>query len=211
MALQVIGSGFGRTGTRSLKQALELLGFGPCHHMEQVFENPTQVAFWQAIAGGETADWEKVFAGYSAQIDWPGCHVWRELAAAYPEAKVIHSHRDPEKWWASFSQTIGKLMSRHRDLPGPPHVQELFAVVEEIIGQRTFGGNWTDKGHVLQAYHARAAAVREAIPAERLLFFDVTEGWGPLCAFLGVPAPDAPFPQRNDKAEFWADAGGEPA
>ena len=117
MALQVIGSGFGRTGTRSLKEALELLGFGPCHHMEQVFENPTQVAFWQAIAGGETADWEKVFAGYSAQIDWPGCHVWRELAAAYPEAKVIHSHRDPEKWRGSFSQTIGKLMTRHRDLP----------------------------------------------------------------------------------------------
>src|SRR5271165_5153635 len=109
MSLAVIGSGFGRTGTLSLKNALETLGFGPCHHMEEVFGHPEQVTHWQAVAAGGTVSWDTVFAGYRSQVDWPGAHVWRQLAEAYPEAKVIHSIRPEEAWWKSFSATIGTL------------------------------------------------------------------------------------------------------
>lgn len=103
MTLRVIGSGFGRTGTRSLKEALETLGFGPCHHMYEVVANPPQVAFWQGVAQGEPQDWSAVFEGYGAQVDWPGAHVWRELAAAFPEAKVVHSVRPEASWWRSWT------------------------------------------------------------------------------------------------------------
>ena len=211
MALQIIGSGFGRTGTLSLKVALETLAFTPCHHMDVVWENPLQVPFWQDVAAGRTPDWAKVFAGFAAQVDWPGAHVWRETAAAFPQAKVIHSRRPDEKWWASFSRTIGKLMTLQQSLDVPPHVREMFAVVMQIIGQQTFGGRWTDRDAALAAYHKREADVRAAIPASRLLVFDVVEGWGPLCAFLGVPVPETPFPHRNKVDEFWKDIGGEPA
>ncbi|MEG3143315.1 sulfotransferase [Sphingomonas sp. RT2P30] len=211
MALSVIGSGFGRTGTRSLKDALELLGFGPCHHMEEVFPNPKQVDFWCAVARDEPVDWDEVFAGYGAQIDWPGAHVWRELAAAYPDARVIHSVRPPEAWWNSFSGTIGKFLAIYRGLPMPPHVAAMSAAVETIVGTQTFGGRATDKDHALAAYARREADVRAAIPAERLLVFDVAQGWAPLCAFLGVAVPDTPFPRTNSRDDFWVKFGGEPA
>src|SRR5260370_35399633 len=98
MVLAVIGSGFGRTGTRSLKDALEELGFGPCHHMEEIFEHPDQVPYWQAIATGKTVDWNAAFEGYGAQVDWPGAHVWRQLAAAFPEANVVTRVRPEASW-----------------------------------------------------------------------------------------------------------------
>ena len=122
MPLMVIGSGFGRTGTASLKRALEILGFGPCHHMEEVMAHPEQVPHWEAIVAGEPVEWDEVFSGYRSQVDWPGAHVWRELAAAYPDAKVIHSHRPDEAWWKSFSSTIYKLFTIYKDVPLPPHV-----------------------------------------------------------------------------------------
>ena len=103
MSLTVIGSGFGRTGTMSLKRALEKLGLGPCHHMEEVAANPEQLVHWSALVRGEQVDWDQVYAGYRSTVDWPGAQFWRELAAAYPEAKVIHSSRSAESWWASLS------------------------------------------------------------------------------------------------------------
>ena len=211
MALQIIGSGFGRTGTLSLKTALETLGFGPTHHMEEVFHHPDQVAHWQAVSAGQPVDWGTVFAGYGSQVDWPGCHVWRELAAAYPQAKVIHSRRPDDKWWASFSSTIGKLIGIYPTLPMPPHIRAMMDAMAPIICETTFGGQWTDRDKALEAYHRREAEVRAALPADRLLVYDVAEGWGPLCAFLGVPVPDEPFPNRNQKVDFWANLGGEPA
>jgi hypothetical protein len=211
MALQVIGSGFGRTGTSSLKTALELLGYARCHHMEEVFATPEQVPYWQAVAAGQEPDWNEVFAGYDAQVDWPGAHVWRQTAAAFPDAKVIHSQRPEEVWWNSFSHTIGKLMTHHLRFEVPPHMAAMLAATIKFIGDETFGGNWTDRDTAIAAYRKRAAEVRAAIPADRLLVYDVAEGWGPLCAFLGRPVPDAPFPNRNQRGEFWAQVGGEPA
>lgn len=194
----------------SLKEALEQLGFGPCHHMEEVFKNPEQVPNWQTVAAGGAVDWNTVFAGYSSQIDWPGAHVWRELSVAFPDAKVIHSQRPDASWWKSFSGTIGKLLRVYPEMDQPPHVRDMMDVGKEIICNRTFNGKFNDREAALAAYHQRADDVRAAIPPEQLLVFDVAEGWEPLCAFLEVPVPDGPFPHRNVKSDFWDLVGGEP-
>jgi hypothetical protein len=211
MTLSVIGSGFGRTGTKSLKEALETLGFGPCHHMHEILEHPEQVVYWQAVAAGRPVDWNEVFAGYGSQIDWPGAHVWRELAAAFPEAKVVHSHRPEDVWWRSFSRTIGKLMQTYRQMPLPPHIVDMMDAWGALAGKETFGGVFDDRETAIAAYRLRLEQVRAAIPAHRLLVFDVAEGWAPLCRFLGVPAPETPFPHHNVRADFWDVLGGEPA
>ena len=211
MTLQVISSGFGRTGTKSLKAALELLGFGPCHHMHEVIDNPEQVAHWQTLAAGGRVDWDEVFDGYAAQVDWPGAHVWRELADAFPDAKLVHTLRPEENWWASFDRTIGKLMARYEELPMPPHIRDMLAAWNQLAGQQTFGGVLDDREMALAAYRRRTDEVRAALPAERVLVFDVAEGWGPLCTFLDRDAPDAPFPHHNLRADFWEVLGGEPA
>jgi hypothetical protein len=210
MALAVIGPGFGRTGTKSLKEALERLGFGPCHHMHEILDHPEQVAYWQAIAAGRPVDWNEVFRGYRSQVDWPGAHVWRELAEAFPKAKVVHTVRPEETWWRSFSKTIGKLMLVYKQLPLPQHVRDILDAWNALAGQQTFGGRLDDREAALAAYRLRTEQVRAAISPERLLVFDVAEGWQPLCRFLGVPAPDAPFPHHNLRADFWEVLGGEP-
>lgn len=203
MSLLVIGSGFGRTGTMSLKNALETLGFGPCHHMEEVFAHPPQVAHWAAAARGEPVDWHAVFAGYRSQVDWPGAAWWRDLADAFPDAKVIHTERPAEAWYDSFAATIGKLMAIRKDLPLPPHIAQMLDIGTDVVAGHTFGGRPDDRDHAIAVYRQHGAAVRAAIPARRLLVFDPIEGWGPLCRFLGVAVPSAPFPHRNRGAEFW--------
>ena len=112
MALAIIGSGFGRTGTMSMKMALEQLGFGPCHHMIEVIGNPAQPAHWKAIAAGQKVVWAEVFKGYNSQVDWPGAAIWRETSVAFPDAKVLHTERPEDEWWNSFSVTIGKFFDR---------------------------------------------------------------------------------------------------
>ena len=209
MTLAVVGSGFGRTGTFSLKAALERLGFGPCHHMDEVFQNPEQVPHWQKIAAREPVDLTQVYAGYRAQVDWPGAHVWREAAAAFPQAKVLHSVRPEESWWKSYSATIGKFFETYKDLELPPHIRAMSDAGYEIIVNQTLGGRALDKERALAAYRKREADVRAAIPADRLLVFDVAEGWAPLCKFLGVAAPAEPFPRLNNTAEFWEHFGAE--
>ncbi|MHB8746590.1 MAG: sulfotransferase family protein [Gammaproteobacteria bacterium] len=210
MALKIIGSGFGRTGTKSLKEALTQLGFGPCHHMYEVMDHPEQVAHWQAIAADKPVDWSVVFAGYSAQVDWPGAHVWRETVAAFPDARVVHSVRPDEDWWNSFSKTIAKLMATYEKMPLPPHISGMMDACRVMIENGTFGGKITDRETALAAYRRRTDEVRATIPAARLLVFNVAEGWEPLCRFLEVPVPDTPFPHHNLRADFWESLGGEP-
>jgi hypothetical protein len=210
MPLEVIGSGFGRTGTMSLKRALDQLGFGPCHHMEEVFAHPEQVPHWQALVAGGAVSWENVFAGYRTQVDWPGAHYWRELAGAYPDAKVIHTARPEELWWKSFSGTIGVLLADPGQLPFPPHMRDMMAVAVRIVGEQTFGGSFADRDAALAAYRRRTAEVLAAIPADRLLVFDVADGWEPLCRFLGAPVPAMPFPRVNAPDEWWKLVKGEP-
>jgi hypothetical protein len=210
MTLKIIGPGFGRTGTKSTKDALEMLGFGPCHHMHEVLANPDQVAYWQEIAAGRPVDYNAVFAGYSSQIDWPGAHIWRELAAFFPDAKVLLTMRPEESWYRSYSKTIGKLSRVYRTLPLPPHITDMMDAINGLLERETFQGPPYDKNVALAAYRQRLEDVKAAIPRERLLVFDVAEGWGPLCDFLEVPVPDKPFPHHNLREDFWEVLGGEP-
>jgi len=200
MVLKVIGAGVGRTGTYSLKLALDELGFGPCHHMEEVLHNmDRQVPLWlDALAG--KPDWPAIYDGYNAAVDWPTAGFWRDLAAYYPDAKVILTTRDPERWYRSISGTILKLMTMAPE--APPAMQPWFKMALGLANERFFGGK-TDEQHGIEAFEAHVAAVKAAVPAERLLVFEVAQGWEPLCAFLGKPVPDMAFPNTNDQEEFW--------
>lgn len=195
MALQVIGAGMGRTGTHSLKLALEALGFGPCHHMAEVMGNAEQMALWRVVGRGGLPDWDAAYAGYRSACDWPTAFVWREVAAHYPEAKVILTERDPDAWYDSMAGTIVPAIGRGND-------PESFG--EAVIGAKVFGGRLAERDHAIAVYEAHNAAVRAAFPPERLLVYRVTEGWPPLAAFLGVPVPPEPFPRTNSTAEFQA-------
>jgi hypothetical protein len=210
MTLKIIGPGFGRTGTKSTKDALEILGFAPCHHMFEVFANPPQVDVWKDIAAGKPVDFKQVFAGYSAQIDWPGAHVWRQLSGAFPEAKVLLTVRPEESWYRSFSSTIGKFLRVYKQLDLPPHITAMSDAMCDMVFEESFGLGTPDKARALAAYRKRTQDVKAAIAPDRLLVFDVAEGWGPLCAFLDVPEPAEPFPHQNVKEDFWQAMGGEP-
>lgn len=203
MTLAVISSGFGRTGTLSVKKALEQLGFGPCHHFENVMQAPDQVPLWAAAVAGKDVDWDKLFAGYRAQVDWPGAHFWRELAAAFPDAKVIHTVRSAESWWDSFSPTIGKFMLTYEEMGLPPHIHQMCDALA-VMFERTFGsGVADDRDAAIAAFNRHNEEVAETISPDRLLVFHVSEGWEPLCNFLGVAVPEGDFPHYNKVEEFW--------
>jgi hypothetical protein len=196
MALKVIGSGLGRTGTLSTKLALEQLGFGPTHHMVEVFMNPQTVPLW-VDAGDGKPDWDAIFAGYNSMVDHPGCIHWRSLAAFYPDAKVLHTVREPEKWYESTQATI--FGPRPPGGTRPPAMERF---MEQLYGW--YGGDVHDRRTMLEVFERHTAEVVAEIPKERLLVFDVREGWEPLCAFLGVPVPDTPYPRENSTRQFQA-------
>lgn len=195
MTLRVIGAGLGRTGTLSLKAALEQLGFGPCYHMMEVLMHPDReqrIASWDAIAAGGPADWDGVFAGYHATVDWPACNYYRELMALYPDAKVILSRRtDAETWFRSTQETIFR---EHMASP-----QFTRRIIGDIVGPDRH-----DPGAVIAAYERHNAEVISTVPAERLLVYTAGDGWGPLCTFLGVPEPATPYPHSNTTSQFQA-------
>lgn len=194
MSLQVIGAGFGRTGTASMKRALERLGFGPCHHMFEVNGSPEQVEVWRAIAAGAPPDWGRALRGYRSCVDWPSAFFWRELSEAFPDAKVVLTERDADAWYASVERTILPHI-----LNGSPE-----SVGRRLIGERVFDGRADDAEHAKAVYLANNAAVRATIPAERLLVYAPGDGWAPLCAFLEVPVPAEPYPHTNRTEEFRA-------
>jgi hypothetical protein len=194
--LRVIGAGFGRTGTLSLRDALIRLGCGPCDHMRENFDHPERFTLWDEVLrrknAGEPIDWRPLLSGFQAIVDWPGAYFWRELTAAHPDAKVILTVRDPDRWYDSIQATIFSL--RDDQLPEGPR---------DISFNRTFSGRLTDRAHCQAVFARHNQAVQEAISPDRLLVFDVKEGWEPLCAFLGVSVPgDEPFPRVNDTAAF---------
>jgi hypothetical protein len=193
--LQIIGAGFGRTGTLSLREALVRLGFAPCDHMRENFEHPQRFVLWaEALrrkTAGEPIDWRPLLDGYQAIVDWPGAYFWRELTDTHPNAKVILTVRDPERWYSSIQATIFSLPD-----------DQLPPVARDIL-TRTFNGRITDPAHCQVVFTRHVEAVRQTIAPERLLVFDVKEGWRVLCAFLDVPVPeDEPFPHVNESATF---------
>ncbi len=201
MALQVIGAGFGRTGTLSLKVALEKLGFSKCYHMMEVMVNDDHVERWREVARGEPVDWDVLFAGYKAAVDWPSCNFWEAQLAQFPDAKVLLSERDPEHWYKSVMSTIypSSLAGRKvEDLAIRVRVEMAF----EVIWDALFDGRMDDKKHVIGVYLAHNERVKRLVPAAKLLVFNPSDGWEPLCAFLECDVPEEPFPRANTTEEF---------
>ncbi|HZT41651.1 MAG TPA: sulfotransferase [Chthonomonadaceae bacterium] len=196
MQLRVVGAGLGRTGTHSLKLALERLLGAPCYHMIEVFQHPEHVPAWHAAAEGRMPDWQALLAGYAAAVDWPAAAFWPELSEAFPEALVVLSVRDPQAWWESAHQTIFQAIPTR----GPE--TEWRQMVDAMLANR-FTSAIDDREACIAAFERNNARVRETIPPHRLLEWRASEGWGPLCKALGLPVPDEPFPLTNTKEE-WA-------
>ena len=212
MALKLIGVGFGRTGTNSICTALNQLGF-PCYHMLEVLENKqnkSHMDFWCQVANsppGMQHPWEDVFARYTAAVDNPACCVWRELIVAYPNAKVLLSLHPggPEAWYESTMETIYFTESTWQFKVLAlvvPFARKMGDMGRKLIWGRSHQGTMPDRSAAIARYQQHMEEVKAAVPADRLLVYTAREGWQPLCDFLGVPIPDTPFPNVNDRAEF---------
>ncbi len=215
MSLKVIGAGFPRTGTMSLKLALEELGFGPCHHMIEVFQNPEQPRLWARKFNGEALDWEEVLKGYNSLTDAPGCFAYRELADRYPEAKVILGIRSPESWWKSASSTVMSQATQERmsQSPGAAPMLEMFQAMSAYLGrlhgaQSSWEGMSADRETASAAFERHNESVREYIAPERLLVFEATQGWEPLCGFLWRACPGQALSacQHDGRFQRWTPA-----
>jgi hypothetical protein len=207
MTIEVIGAGFGRTGTLSLKIALEALGLDKCYHMMEVMRNESHAAEWRKAARGEAVNWEALYTGYRATVDWPSASFWRELRAVYPEAKVILTLRDSQQWYTSVMNTIWKFSS---PAAGESRTQldeagmERSMMGDEIIWQGVFGGRMQDRDHVIECYEEHNQEVIDTVPADKLLVYRPGDGWEPLCGFLQKTVPDTDYPKVNSTEDFSA-------
>lgn len=193
--LKVIGTGFGRTGTDSMRAALEILGFSPCHHMRCLIEDQCHANLWiDALKSGHR-DWDVLLDGYRACVDWPTVEFWPELIGRFPEAKVLLTWRDADSWWTSFANTI---------LPSVEEGEAAGKVTAGVLMTRpvTFRGGPLTREHCIAIYEENVARVKASVPAKRLLIYKLGDGWDPLCAFLGVDVPDVPYPRGNDPEYF---------
>ena len=212
MGLDIIGAGFGRTGTTSLKAALERLGFGPCYHMTELFEHPEHLEAWRAAVRGDPVDWEGPLKHYRSTLDWPGAPFYENLMQAYPEARVILTVRDPGSWHESTLNTIYEMNRTASSplfslmswfVPRVRNIKRAVGIVDDLAWQDAFGGRFEDREHAISVFNEWNERVKKRVPAEKLLVYDVKEGWGPLCEFLGVEAPEGePFPHLNDTGIF---------
>ena len=207
MTIEVIGAGFGRTGTLSLKFAIEALGLDKCYHMMEVMRNESHAAEWRKAARGEAVDWDALYTGYRATVDWPSASFWRELRAVYPEAKVILTLRDSQQWYTSVMNTIWKFSSQ---VTGESRTQLDEAAMErsmmgdEIIWQGVFGGRMEDRDHVIECYERHNQEVIDTVPADKLLVYRPGDGWEPLCGFLQKTVPNTDYPKVNSTEDFSA-------
>ncbi len=204
MPIRVIGAGFGRTGTASLQQALQQLGFDKCYHMGEVFQRVEDAEVWDAAMDGQPVDWDTLFAGYQATVDWPACTFYQALMQQYPEAKVILTVRNPEKWHASALQTIYGVRSVPVSEMGPlaSILQAIIPMHDHVVWGGTFHGRFAEKEYAIDVFNRHNDEVKRVVPPERLLVYEVSQGWEPLCQFLDMPVPAEPFPHLNTSAEF---------
>ena len=196
MALKVVGAGLGRTGTKSMQTALGMLGFGPCHHMIEVFKQPESMALWVQAAEGK-AVWDEIFKDYQSAVDYPTAAHWRAITAHYPDAKVLHTVRDPDKWFEStqatiFSPNSPAVSGKMEGLPAQ-FFASFMGPVRDHLGDRAF---------MTDFFRRHTEEVVATIAPERLLIYEVGEGWDRLCAWLGVPVPQEPYPSENSREEF---------
>ena len=204
MTLEVIGAGFGRTGTLSMKAALETLDYDKCHHMVEVFGKRGQIDYWEDIAQGALPDWDEVFDGYKACVDFPACIFYRKLMDKYPDAKVILTVRSADSWYKSVSNTIyraGTIIPAWFRLM-VPRLGRSAKMVDKLIWAGVFKDRFEDEDFAKQVFLDHIEMVKATVPPEKLLVFEARQGWGPLCAFLDKPEPEGPFPHVNDTAEF---------
>ena len=212
--MKVIGAGFGRTGTASLKSALQELGFGPCYHMFEFFGHPGHADFWETAWRGEPLDWDGVLGDYESSVDWPACTFYEQLMERHPDAKVLLSVRDPEQWYESMRSTVYELAKLSRRSPFSRVGLALASLIRfgtfttrplqmgvEIIWRGTFEGKFEDKLYAIGVFERHNEEVERRVPKGRLLVYEVKQGWGPLCEFLGVEAPAKPFPHLHEAAE----------
>ncbi|MBN1430673.1 MAG: sulfotransferase family protein [Anaerolineae bacterium] len=213
MGIKVVGAGLGRTGTGSLKMALERLGYAQCYHFSELIAHPEHVTQWEKLSQGRSVDWTALFDGYQAVVDYPGCCFYKEILQAYQDAKVILTVRDPERWYNSTLKTLYNarpplrqllplllrmpFSSKHRMLP------RVVRLYHRIAWKGLFGGRFEEKDHALAVYQRHSEEVQCVVPSNQLLIYQVEEGWGPLCEFLGQPVPvDEPFPHQNMGGDF---------
>jgi len=214
MTIRVIGAGIGRTGTTSLRIALEQLGFDKCYHMDEVPKHPSHVPIWIDAANGKDVDWDTLFEGYQAAVDLPPFAFYAELMAYYPEAKVILTLREPEEWYESASQTIFRLPPR--PIMMLLRVVSLFSnrlktlmTIEPVarkVGYEYVFKNDLSRENTIKVFNQHNDKVRQTVSPERLLIYDVQQGWEPLCSFLKVPVPNLPFPHKNYTRGFFLHA-----
>lgn len=212
MSLQVIGSGVGRTGTFSLKLALEELGFNKCYHMYELFQNPSGIKYFQQAERGEDVNWDELFAGYKSAVDYPVARYYKQIMKYYPDAKIIQTVRDPEAWYKSISNTIFKVsrpsirkrLNMILKFPFSSEIRQRLPIYifNGKMVESEFGKDLNDKEGIIKRFNQRNAEVVAIVPKERLLIFDAKEGWEPLCKFLNVHVPDKPFPKTNSTEEF---------
>jgi hypothetical protein len=200
MTLKVIGAGFGRTGTLSLKTALEKLGFGKCYHMVEILKKFRHMKHWSEIMDGGKAEWETLFDGYQSAVDWPVAAYYRDLMAVFPNAKVILTVRDPNGWHRSIMTTL--YQAQRKSLVGfariSPPLHRFLNAMEHALWQGLFQDKLEDRTHAIHVFKNHIEEVKRVVPPERLLIFEARQGWEPLCSFLNVPVPvDEPYPHRH--------------
>ncbi len=207
MGLRIIGAGLGRTGTTSLKVALEELLGGPCYHMLEVRERPADPDVWGDAYEGKLPDWEAFFDGYEAAVDWPSAPFWRELSQAFPDAPILLSVRDPDSWWKSASSTIFIALATYFAPDAPTDGWTRMG-----RGMMTsFTPDWQDEAAAKAAYLAYDDEVRKAASPDRLVEWSPGDGWEPICSALHLPVPDHPFPHTNTAADTRRELGLDPA
>ena len=203
MSIKILGAGFGRTGTNSLKVALEILGLGPCYHMFETGKNPVHIHIWNKAICGEAVDWNKLYSGYQSAVDWPTISFIPQLLEAFPRAKVILTRRDSEEWYESARNTIFEAMlsgDKNPDLEGRARTK----MSRKLIIENTFSGRYDDKKHCIEVYDRHIQNIRELVNPNDLLEYNINDGWEVLCDFLNVPVPINSFPSTNDRKSFLA-------
>ena len=210
MSLKVIGAGFGRTGTLSMKYALEELGFSTCYHMIEVRKNPSHPKLWTEAKNKDTTDWSALFAGYQASVDWPSCNFWREQAKAFPDSKILLTLRDPSGWYESVMKTI--YPSSKKFAESTEEKEREFGIwAMEMIWESIFDNNMDDRAFVIDKFERHNEKVIKEVPPDRLLVFKAGEGWNRLCEFLEVPIPGTDFPKVNTTEQFLSQTSGTSA
>lgn len=200
--MEVVGTSFSRTGTYTLKLALEQLGYGSCYHNYELRKRPNDLTFFSEAYETGTTNWKQLYKAFNAVTDWPASSFWESLYKTYPSAKFIHVDRDPDKWFDSFTATI--IPSIFEDIKSSDvFISDRNKLLKKMVLDDFFEGQFDNKDFVISKYLEHRAKVKKTVPKSQVLFFSLDEEWPPLCEFLNVSTPQAPFPSSNNKTAFW--------